>query len=306
MVIYLDLVFLTNFFIDATTLATTAWTRKIRFKRWRIAAAALLGASYVMMMFIPSLSVLFTFVVKFLFSVAMLLIAFGFGGLQNFVKNISVFYLINFVAAGGIFALHYLLLSSNDVMNGILLARTRGFINPAGIGLVFVIIMFTAMIFFYRSVFVSSKRRKQVTDYLAEVCVSIGERVTICTGLIDTGNQLYDPLTRTPVMVMESVLWQEDFPPAWMNLIQKEEVERILLELEQVDFQWSERLRLVPYRGVNKQASFMLALKPDKVVIRYRNSVTEVGKVLIGLDGGKLSSDGSYRAIIHPQLMESF
>jgi stage II sporulation protein GA (sporulation sigma-E factor processing peptidase) len=47
----------------------------------------------------------------------------------------------------------------------------------------------------------------------------------------------------------------------------------------------------------------MIALKPDKVIITYNQTTIEASKVLIGLDGGKLSADGSYHAIIHPKLM---
>ena len=31
----------------------------------------------------------------------------------------------------------------------------------------------------------------------------------------DTGNQLSDPLTRTPVMVMEARLWEAHLPQGW-------------------------------------------------------------------------------------------
>lgn len=59
-----------------------------------------------------------------------------------------------------------------------------------------------------------------------------------------------------------------------------------------------------PIQGVNRGTQFMLALKPDKVVIAYDGKQVEATKVLIGLDGGKLSSEGAYQAIIHPALVE--
>src|SRR5690606_14483025 len=98
MVVYLDLIFALNLLIDATTLHVTAWSRKLSAKRWRIWAAAVIGASYVMMMFFPALSVFFTFIIKVLFSLAMIFTAFGYESLQHFVRNIGVFYFVNFVA----------------------------------------------------------------------------------------------------------------------------------------------------------------------------------------------------------------
>lgn len=52
--------------------------------------------------------------------------------------------------------------------------------------------------------------------------------------------------------------------------------------------------------GVNRNTQFMLAIKPDRVVITTGETQIEAMKVLIGLDGGRLSSDNAYQAIIHP------
>ncbi|WMT42444.1 sigma-E processing peptidase SpoIIGA [Paenibacillus sp. D2_2] len=100
LVVYIDLIFLLNLLIDASLLLVTAWMRKQKFVFWRLLASAAFGAAYVVMMFLPELSFLYTFLVKFLFSVVMLWIAFGFKSLQSYLRNLGAFYVINFVAAG--------------------------------------------------------------------------------------------------------------------------------------------------------------------------------------------------------------
>jgi stage II sporulation protein GA (sporulation sigma-E factor processing peptidase) len=47
----------------------------------------------------------------------------------------------------------------------------------------------------------------------------------------------------------------------------------------------------------------MLAVKPDEVSIRQGEKVTTSAKVFVGIEGGTLSADGTYRAIIHPALV---
>jgi stage II sporulation protein GA (sporulation sigma-E factor processing peptidase) len=81
---------------------------------------------YVILMLFPETSVLFTLLFKFIFSVLMILVAFGFGRFQQFLRTMGAFYLVNFVAAGGILGIHYMLLSSRDVMNGIWYTHTGG------------------------------------------------------------------------------------------------------------------------------------------------------------------------------------
>jgi stage II sporulation protein GA (sporulation sigma-E factor processing peptidase) len=44
----------------------------------------------------------------------------------------------------------------------------------------------------------------------------------------------------------------------------------------------------------------MIALKPDRIMICTGGGWHEVERALLGLDSGRLSSDGSYHAIIHP------
>jgi hypothetical protein len=48
----------------------------------------------------------------------------------------------------------------------------------------------------------------------------------------------------------------------------------------------------------------MLALKPDLVKIQLGEETFYSKRVLIGLDGGTLSGDGAYRAVIHPDLAQ--
>ncbi|MNI27694.1 Sporulation factor SpoIIGA [compost metagenome] len=304
MIVYADLIFLFNFLMDAALLLLTARIRRISFTWWRLAASAAIGAAYVVMIFVPALSIFFTFIVKCCFCVLMMITAFGFGSLQHVIRNLGTFFLINFATAGGIFGLHYLLASSGDIMNGLMFTHSGGLMFQVQVGgLLFILVLSGLMLWWFRAVFVSTKQREELTSFLAQVDVQIDAYTSTCMGLIDTGNQLYDPLTRTPVMVMEASQWGEHLPEAWIQRIRSAEVDQIISGLGTEEFIWQDRLRLVPYRGVNRTTQFMLALKPDKVVITHNDKQVEATKVLIGLDGGKLSSDGSYQAIIHPTLL---
>lgn len=305
MAVYADLVLLTNFCIDTTVLMVTAKSQKLKVSKGRVVLAAVIGSSYAMLMLVPAMAFLFTFVIKCLFSLLMIYTAFGFGSLQHFLKNLGTFYLINFVAAGGILGLHYMFQSSGEVMNGILFTRTGGTAYALRVGYLFIILTFIGMILFYQRVWRSAKRRENLTDCFVEVQVLIGEHVSLCTGLIDTGNRLYDPLTRTPVMVLEAAKFDRVLPEAWMRCIRLAKVEDIVTGSSEEEFKWQDRVRLVPFRGINRGMQLMLALKPDKVVIKRGGTNIETGKVLIGLDGGKLCADGSYQAIVHPMLLEA-
>ncbi|MNJ51579.1 Sporulation factor SpoIIGA [compost metagenome] len=153
---------------------------------------------------------------------------------------------------------------------------------------------------------VSSKRSiERIETCLAEVKVRIEDKTVLCTGLVDTGNQLKDPLTRWPVMVMEASLWDQVLPGDFLHKLAAEQADNLIMEWSDEElFPWRDRLRLVPYRGINKGSQFMIALKPDEVSITREGRMMTTKRVLIGLDGGRLSAELAYRAIIHPALIE--
>ncbi|CAM2826670.1 sigma-E processing peptidase SpoIIGA [Paenibacillus sediminis] len=305
LVVYLDLIFITNLLIDGTLLFITAWMRKQKPNIWRILIASVVGALYVVMMFVPELSFMFTIFIKFALSVMMIWIAFGFGSLQNYARNMGAFYIVNFAAAGGILGIHYFMQSSSELFNGIWFSQSGGLSFELKMSFWFVFIMFFIVIFWFKAVHSSRRKKEQMLSFAAQVRVRIDGEEVECTGLIDTGNQLTDPLTRTPVMVMESILWEAFLPAAWQGKLAKVQPDNLIMELPEGGFPWQDRLRLVPYRGINKGTQFMLALKPDEVVITMDGKSAYHSKVLIGLDGGKLSAEGAYQAIIHPALIEN-
>lgn len=305
MIVYIDLIFLLNFLIDGATLQTTAWARKMKASPWKIAIAAAIGATYVLMLFAPPLSFLYTFTMKFLLSVLMVYIAFGFVSLRAFLHNLAMFYMVNFAAAGLIFASSYIIQSSQEVMNGILFSQASGPAFQSHLSGLLLIVLFPLGIIFYRIVMAQQGKKQLATQFFAKAQVYVDDHYSECTGLIDTGNQLYDPFSKTPVMIMEVFHWRNALPEQWIRLIEQNEPDDLLNAIGEQTFKWQHRLRFIPFKGIHDHAQFMLAIKPDKVVISYAEQVVETSNVWIGLSGSKLSADGSYAAIIHPALMNS-
>lgn len=300
--VYLDLMFAANLLIDGALLWLTGWMIRHKLRLRRLLLGALAGASYVLMMFVPELSFLYTFLVKFALSLVMLLITFGYPGLQGFTRAVGAFYVINFTAAGGILGLHYLLQSSGDIWNGLLFTSSGGIAHRLKIGFWFVLAALAVVLAGFKAVYASRIRRDRLMSYIGTVEVEIAGVTVTCQGLLDTGNRLSDPLTRTPVMVMEAELWEDHLPAAWKGRLSKDGADRLLLETDGPAFAWQDRVRLVPYRGINRASAFMLALKPDKVTVTMGEAVYRSERALIGLDGGTLSGEGAYRAVIHPDL----
>ncbi len=305
MTVYIDILFLRELLVDGAILLTTAWVRHLRPKRWRVLASAAFGACYVVLMLYPQLSFLFTLGVKIIFSVGMVWIAFGFLSLQHFIRNIAAFYSVNFVAAGAVLGLYYLLMQGSGEVWRTMAIAGGSVQAELKLSLFYLAAALGIGLYIYRAVLAGKREKELQASHLADVKVTIDGQLYACVGLIDTGNQLYDPLTRTPVMVLEVSQLEDELPPSWVKSIREGGVDRLVAGMDDEWFKWQDRLRLVPFRGVTKGSQFMLALKPDAVEVNREGQVYETKRVLIGLDGGKLAADGAYQAIIHPAMVQS-
>src|SRR5699024_4631387 len=196
-----DMVFALNLCIDFLLLWLTAAIRRQETSIWRLLTAAFLGACFAVVHLLQPLALTYTFLGKMLFSVLMVWVAVGFRGPLAFVRNLGVFYLISFVTGGGMFALHYIFSGDVQASGGMLLTQSYGWGSP--VSWVFVLLAFPLVWFYARLSFGSIQERQSVNHHLTRVAIRIGNHKLECVGLMDTGNQLRDPITRTPVMMVE-------------------------------------------------------------------------------------------------------
>jgi len=309
MIVYVDIVFLSNLAIDGAVLLATAKARRLRPSRWRLFGASALGGLYAAAMFGAHIPYLYSIGAKVFVSVVMVLAAFGYGGPLFFLRNFTAFYVVNFATLGGVIGLSYLLRSANSPWGAMTLTEDGGIVLEWQMQLGLFVVAFLLSAWMFRGSSETSRRKQQSDQLLWDIEIRIGEESWRVRALLDTGNRLYDPLTRIPVMILEASLWKERLPQGWSERLKDESPDRLIAELGDAEgdpHDWGSRLRLVPYRTVNGMSRLMLAVKPDSVLL-FREALPpfQSNRLLIGLDGGTLSSEGSYRAIVHPDMVQA-
>lgn len=301
MVFYLDLILLFNFVIDYFILLLTSRYLNLTYKRWRLGLGAGVGALYTMVFFIPFLDFLHVFISKIVLSMVIIWISFGFIHLVRFFQTLATFYFISFLSGGGVLAIQYLFNIDHEVVNGIFVSRS---LNPLLV-IIFIMVAFLGIWLFSNRTYISLRRNSMVHHKIVEIEIYINNQSYKCKGLVDTGNRLYDPIFRKPVMILE-VNEIPLIPSVLKEAYQKGEFQLELFNnvTEKLDSIWLSRINLVPYRGVSREMQFIITIRPDKVVIITNEEVEIVQtKLLIGLDYGQLSNDHEYQAIIHPDLL---
>lgn len=297
MVFYIDLILILNFLIDYLILLATSKFLKLQYKSWRLAIGATLGALYSLTFFIPSLDFPQLFFSKVILSIAIVLVSFGFKHLIQFIRTIATFYLTSFILGGGVLAIQYMFNIEHEVVNGVYVSRS----STPTVTIIIILASAIAIWFFSNNTIKSIWRKTSSYDGIVEVEIVLGSNNFKCKGLVDTGNRLYDPITRKPVMIVEAS--NIPFIPAKLkNTYKGSQFDLELFDkvTEEIEPEWLARLQLVPFRTVSREMQFIIAFRPDKVVINNQYVQT---RVLIGLDYGELSHDDTYQAIIHPELV---
>ncbi|MFX3622636.1 MAG: sigma-E processing peptidase SpoIIGA [Ectobacillus sp.] len=299
MIVYADVVWLLNLCIDFLLLMLTAILLKQKVKKWRLAVGALLGSSIVIFSFTPFAYVMTHPLTKIVYSAFIVYTAFGFTRLRTFVQTLLMFYFATFMVGGGLIGLHFFM-QANPMMNGMVSTQAVSFGDP--VSWLFVAVTFPVMFYFSKKRIGDIEITKIRYEQIVKVEITINEIEVQLSGLIDSGNQLYEPITKTPVMIIDVASVQSLFPD-W--LVEESKNIRGFPELDDIQDDWIKRLRIVPYRSVGQQQQFLLAVKPDIVRIYKDNEVLTVQSVLIGLSHTKLSSDNEYACILHPKMMLS-
>jgi stage II sporulation protein GA (sporulation sigma-E factor processing peptidase) len=296
--LYLDIIWLLNFLFDSLLLYLTRFILKRRTKKWRVFLGGFFGSLIIFAPLTPFAMVSST-IFKIFISILMVIIAFGFKRMKYFLVNLAVFYLVTFATGGAMIGVHYLMNFDYNLANALFLPYIQGFGDP--ISWIFVILGFPIVWYLSKNTFEQFENVKIQADQLIDLDVFIFHQPIRLKGLVDSGNQLYDPLTKRPVMIVSLDSLSEYLPNELRSVF--ENVNQFLDDENVVPVEWMNRLSVVPYRVVGQDHQLIVTFRPDKVILYQDKEVLQTEKVLIGIVNQKLSSDDTFDSIIHPKII---
>jgi len=190
MKIYLDLVFLLNFGFDFLLILTLNIVLKRRVKIRRILLSSIVGALSIFTLFI-TISSITLFLIKVIISIFMVLIAFGFKDIKYTFINLVYLYFISIILGG---FLYYLNLEFSYENVGLIFIN-KGF----SINYIILIILSPIVLYFYVK---QNRRMKNIYNNMYDVRIIYKNKTYNYTGFIDSGNNLVDPYTRKPIILV--------------------------------------------------------------------------------------------------------
>ncbi len=295
LIVYLDLLSLINLIMNFLILWATAKLSNIKYSLWRLLLTALLGTIYTIMNIMPRFAFLNRISFHLLISVIMVIVSFAPLSRKLFFKTIGYFYLITFVAAGAIFAL-YNLTGGNPLDS---LARVLN-ISPNNLWIIILGSLFVIVIGKFGWIFIQYKLLPDI--FCVPIIISFDDKVIEMNALVDTGNQLQDPLTKVPVIVVELEEIMEILPDEVRRVISEYSINDGNLMSQFSDIPWSNRFRLIPFSSLGKSDGMLIGFRPDNVRIRTKNEIFIVDRVIVALQDKKLDPNNNYQALLNPEV----
>ncbi|HHX51840.1 MAG TPA: sigma-E processing peptidase SpoIIGA [Clostridia bacterium] len=299
-VIYIDVVFAVNFLMDFLILWSVARFGQFRTSWLKILAGALVGSFYSLVIFFPGPGFLETIGIKLLVSMIMILLSFSWHSVKYFLQALGCFYLISFMVGGAMLGGIYFLQGS--LLQG---SFFPGIFFLSGIPSVWLLAGLASLAFF--SYLGSSLIKKGLFRrlYLVSTVVCFGEKRIAARSLVDTGNQLRDPLTRCPVMILEYSLLKEVLPSQLQDFYENREEPELEKTLQVLaGTSWAVKVRVIPFKTIGRRKGMLLGLKPDMVYVVTEEKTVKHHSVIIGVYAGTLSPENKYRALLHPELLQ--
>lgn len=190
--VYVDLVLFLNIAMDFLLLLSVSIVLKRNVRFYRIILGALAGGLSIIFLFL-SLNNFTLFLFKMLISVLMVLVTFSYKNLKYFFNNLLYLYLSSIILGGGI----YLLDIQLNYKNQGLMFIDSGF----GVNMIVLIIISPFIIYSYIK---SMKKMRNNYSNFYKVDLYYRDKVYKFDAFLDTGNRLYDPYKKRPIVIINT------------------------------------------------------------------------------------------------------
>lgn len=262
MIVWVDMLILENFIVNFFLLTITAQTLNVKLNIKRGILSALISALYTLTLFVKPLSFMLNAPLKIVIAFFIVLIAFGRKNILLFIKITLVFTMYTFVLAGIIVFLEYK--NSSSPVRGLMINR---FSSKTLILVMMIIYLVVSRVVSY----ILDKLRLKTFTYTIEI--STDKCTMKLKALLDTGNELKEPVSNLPVIIVEKNC------------------------LKNFDYDNYDKL-YIPYKVVDGSANVLQAFKPKGIKVYKSNNECQLRNAVVAICENKLSPFGEYNALL--------
>lgn len=278
-IVYIDVLICLNLIINYFILLCVGKFLHRKKSRLRMLLGALFGSLCSLIILLPPMNGALNFLFKFFVSVIICLISFKFGSLSEFIKNTAAFYLMSFLFCGVMLALWFTFTPKGMVINN---STVYFDISPL------CLIVSSIITYFIVWLICRVTGRKAPKALYYNIILEMGNKKTEIKGKLDTGCNLVEPFSGSPVIVCEKNKIKNILP---MDIMEYDS-ELILAGN-------ASKFRLIPFNTISS-SGLLPCFKPDRIIIDDRLCLNEI---FIAVSSGNEFSEGC-GCLINPQCLD--
>ena len=282
-----------NFVMNTSLLYLTARLTGRDVARKRLLAGGLAAACYSLAAYLPLPWLFFSWLGKIAASAIIIVLTFRPARAAEAVRLCGAFLLVSFFLGGAVFALAFL---SNTRF---LLSGGVFYLEPPRPGMLLggVILAFIILPGIWR--FGERRRRRKADSYRLTVCDA--DMCVQVQAVVDTGNQLRDPLTGRPLCVASYHALRRLLPEVLYAAFNGDGDP--VLALERLDIDRATQFGVAPFRSL-ENGGILVTYKPARVILEHNEKREERQDLLFALTSTTLSLDNDYQVLLHPFIFE--
>ena len=296
MTIYIDLIFFENIIMNSIIIYATSIIIKQKPKILRVLISSIIGAIYSIALYITNYKIYTSIFSKIILSIIMMYVAFKPSNLKKLFKQVLIFYLTSFVFGGVALNLIYFLKPENiSIKNGLFTGEYALKVIMLGALVALIIVKISIKII---------KSKITTKDMYCKIKMKINEKQIETNAMIDTGNLVKEPITNTPVVIVESSLLEGIIPKEILNNLENILCGNLNNIPQEIQEEYFTRLRCIPFSSLGKENGMLVGIKiPELIAQNEEEEEKKTSNIIIGIYDKSLTKRGEYRALIGVELI---
>ena len=238
MVVYIDILLIINTVLNYAVLVTAEKLLKRDIRLLRLLAGSFTGALFSLIVFLDINNTFLLFVIRLVSSALITLISFGFHKRSEYIKAVTMTCAVSLLYCGGMILFYQAFKPSNMlIINDVIYFELDPLLMILITAIIYVLLLILYKLF-----------SERIKSTVVSMRFTVGGKEYSCVGKIDTGCNLTEPFSGSPVIIADKSIFPDN---------------------------GYDKQRIIPYTAVSG-SSFLRAVKAEKVVIDKKTIDTTV------------------------------
>lgn len=276
-VVYVDILFLLNFFVNTITIYISLLILKQEIKLWRLVLSAGFLSLYACIMFFPKIQFIYSVFGKAIALIFACFIAYPTKSVLRLLKNTAILFLCNIILGGIVFALIFATNFGTTV--GSAVSNGEFYLNINASTLIISIITAYTCVYIVAEI---KKENRILSGQIYDIEIIFQDTELSIKGFLDTGCTLCEPISKTPAIIIS------------------QRTAKKLFGTVEIWEKYPDKYRLIPYSTIDNKKGFLQGIYPDKITI----DGNLIKKSIVAISKENISADDRFDAIFGTEIFE--